>query len=608
VEGPVRRMIRSFKLKLVAYFVLLSLLPAGAVFWGFASVAGENETHRVDARLEGELRQALASFQQRVDGAQATAERVARTRPLQVDLSRRNGSALARELETTPGVYVTAPGGFHVGPRPGLAARRRVDVVARRGSVGAVIGFVRLDAALLASLRRGARPDRSDALAVVEDGRIVASRPSVRGSIGLQPGGAATLRVGGVRYRILLAPALPGAADSHLAVLTPQALIDAAAASSRYRILLGLLACLALVSVVALAEGRAIVRTLRTLSEAAHAIARGRLGERVPVRGRDEFAQLGRDFNEMANQLEARRTELDAERARLREATGRFGEALAATHDADELLRVIAEGAAEAAGARGVRLSAESGAVVETGDLGGDGERLDFRLVSGGELLGRLVLVGDGFDDEQRTNAATLVSHAAIALENVRLHELVEQQALVDVLSGLANRRACEQALRAEIARADRLGTPLALVLADLDDFKAVNDLHGHAAGDELLRTFASVLLETIRGADLAGRWGGEEFVLILPGTDATGAVRICERIRTALATRQVPGAGLDAVGVTCSFGAAQYEHGADAASLLAAADLALYRAKREGKDRVRPAGIASPSDASRRTAAGERL
>ncbi|HXH96944.1 MAG TPA: GGDEF domain-containing protein, partial [Gaiellaceae bacterium] len=251
------------------------------------------------------------------------------------------------------------------------------------------------------------------------------------------------------------------------------------------------------------------------------------------------------------------------------------------------------------------RLSMATGAVVETGDLAG-AERLDLQLAVGGEILGRLVLVGDGFDEEERTNAASLVSHAAIALENAKLHELVEQQALVDALTGLANRRACEQALRAEIARADRLGTPLALVLADLDDFKAVNDVHGHAAGDELLRTFASVLQDTLRAGDLAGRWGGEEFALLLPGTDSSGAVRLAERVRAALATRQAAGAA--SVAVTCSFGVAQSEAGSDPEALLAAADAALYRAKREGKDRVEPAQVASASDASRRTAAGERL
>jgi diguanylate cyclase (GGDEF)-like protein len=594
-------MVSSFRVKLVAYFALLSLLPASAVLWGFATVSGQNETHRVDARLEDDLREALASVQQRVDAAQVTAERLARTRSVQVALERRDRAALARALDATPGAYATARGGLHVGPRPGLAVRRPVEVVTQRGQTGTVVGFVALDVPLLVSLRTAAGLAPTDVLVLLEHGTIVAARPSVRGGVDLRPGGAATLAVGGVRYRALVAPALAGTTGAHLAVLVRQSLIDAAVATSRERILLGLLACLALVSVVALLEGRMIVRTLRTLAEAAHAIARGRLDERVPVRGRDEFAQLGHAFNEMAGQLESRQRELDVERARVREAITRFGDALAATHDSEQLLRVIVEGVAEAAGARGARLRSSSGVVVEVGDLAVSGERLELAVAAGGETVGVLSLVGDGFDDEQRMSAASLVAHAAIAIENLRLHELVERQALVDMLTGLANRRASEQALHAELARSDRLGTALSLVLADLDDFKAVNDAHGHAAGDELLRTFASVLRDTIREADLAGRWGGEEFVLLLPGADGAGAARLAERIRAELAMRTVSAADGTRVAVTCSFGVAQHEPGTDAGALLAAADQALYRAKRAGKNRVEWTG-------SRRAAAGDRL
>src|SRR5207247_6300528 len=132
---------------------------------------------------------------------------------------------------------------------------------------------------------------------------------------------------------------------------------------------------LALVSIVAYFEGRSIVRTLRALAEAAHGIARGRLSERVPVRGRDEFALLGTAFNEMANQLQARLAELEDERGRVRDAITRFGEALAATHDIGTLLRVIAEAAVEATGATGARLVADDGRVAASGAADGAGER-----------------------------------------------------------------------------------------------------------------------------------------------------------------------------------------------------------------------------------------
>ena len=389
------------------------------------------------------------------------------------------------------------------------------------------------------------------------------------------------------RYRTLVAQTVGNGSGARFAVLTPQSLIDAANSTSRNRLLFGLLASLALVSVVAYFEGRSIVRTLRGLSEAAHGIARGRLTERVPVHGRDEFAVLASAFNDMANQLEARLSELDEERARLREANARFGEALAATHDVDQLLQVIVQSAVEATGATGARLSVEGGAVVHNGDPLVGEERLELPLAVGGEQLGTLLLVGPSFDVEQRLRATSLASHAAIALENARLHRIVERQALVDGLTGVANRRRCSEALSAEVARTARHGTPLSLVLADLDDFKAVNDAHGHAAGDVVLREFADVLRSTLRESDIAGRWGGEEFLLLLPGTDAPGAVQLADRVRLALMERPLLAPDGAPLAVTCSFGVAQHRPGEDEEQLFAAADKALYRAKREGKNRV---------------------
>jgi diguanylate cyclase (GGDEF)-like protein len=183
--------------------------------------------------------------------------------------------------------------------------------------------------------------------------------------------------------------------------------------------------------------------------------------------------------------------------------------------------------------------------------------------------------------------ASSLASHAAIALENARLHRIVERQALIDGLTGVANRRQCEKSLAAEIARAERLGTPFTLVLADLDDFKNVNDAHGHAVGDDVLREFAAVLRATVRDSDLAGRWGGEEFVLLLPGTDVLGGAHLADRVRTALSERSFPGRDGSVLDVTCSFGVAQYRTGDDVRELFAASDRALYRAKQEGKNRV---------------------
>ncbi len=578
----------SFKFKLVAYFLLLSLLPIAAAFWGFSSVAGQSETRRVDARLQAGLRASLADYQEKVDAAQTSAETLARDRAFQVDLQSQNAPALVAELREATNVYVVAAGGaLHVGRRPGFAAQRQVAVFSPRGFAGTVTAFVPFDTSLVESVRARSGLAPADALVLVHHSTIVASSPGVVGELSLGAGRTQTLTVSGIRYRALVGPPVGGIPGVRFAVLSPQSLIDAANATSRNRLLLGLLASLALVALVAYFEGRSIVRNLRGLADAAHAIARGSLSERVPVRGKDEFAVLGTAFNDMANQLQARLDELEAERGRLRDAITRFGEGLAASHDVGQLLRVIIEAAVEATGATGATLTAGDGDAVETGEPGAGGERLELPISAGRESFGTLILFGDTFTTEQRMTATSLASHAAIALENARLHRIVELQALVDGLTGISNRRQCEEALTSEISRADRLGTPLTLVLADLDDFKAINDLHGHATGDDVLREFAAVLRATVRDSDLAGRWGGEEFMLLLPGADAVGGAQLADRVRTSLMERSFVGQEGAAVSVTCSFGVAQHSPGLDERDLFAAADRALYRAKREGKNRV---------------------
>jgi diguanylate cyclase (GGDEF)-like protein len=578
----------SFKFKLVVYFLLLSLLPIAAAFWGFSSVAGQSETRRVDARLQAGLRAALAGYQEKVDAAQATAQTLARSRAFQIDLQSQNFHALVADLREVPNVYVAAAGGdLHVGRLPGFAAQRQVAVFSRKGFAGTITVSVPFDTSLVTAVRNRSGLGGADTLVLVRGSKIVASSfPQVSGRLPLGAGRTETLTVSGDRFRALVGPPVGEVAGVRFAVLSPQSLIDAANASSRDRLLLGLLASLLLVAFVAYAEGRSIVRTLRGLAEAAHAIARGSLSERVPVRGKDEFALLGTAFNDMANQLQARLDELEDERGRLRDAITRFGEALAASNDIDQLLRVIVEAAVEATGATGASLEV-AGSSVESGDPAGFGERLDLPISAGRESYGMLVLVGEAFTPEQRMSASSLASHAAIALENARLHRIVERQALVDGLTGIANRRHCEEALTAEISRSDRLAAPLTLVLADLDDFKAINDAHGHATGDDVLREFAAVLRATVRDSDLAGRWGGEEFMLLLPGAEAVGAAQLADRVRASLAERSFLGSDGAVFSVTCSFGVAQHTPGTDDRELFAAADRALYRAKREGKNRV---------------------
>ena len=585
----------SFKVKLVVYFLLLSLLPLAAAFWGFSTVAARSETRRVDARLQAGLRAALATYQDELVAADEAAAQLARAPAFQRALVRRDLGALRRLLKGREHLSVEA-NGLQVGRRDPMAATRQVAVVGSGGTRGAVVAAVPLDRALVVRLegRSGLEPDEH--IILVEDRHIVAGpRDTLGEGFDALPGKTHTLSLDGTRYRTLVAETLTDFPSATLGVISPQTRIDAANHAAMQRMLIGLFACLLLVAAVAYIEGRTIVRTLRRLVDATRAISRGELKQRVDVHGRDEFALLGRTFNEMAEQLQTRLDELERQRGRLRDVIARFGEALGATHDVEHLMRLIVEAAVEATSATGGVLVAASGELVQAGRPNEGAEKIEVPLIAGDVTFGSLLLFGEEFEDEDRMTAVSLASHAVVALDNARLHRIVERQALVDGLTGLANRRQCEETLASELARLDRFGGPLALVVADLDWFKDVNDRYGHPSGDAVLREFAALLQESVRDVDLAGRWGGEEFLLVLPGTDLAGGARVAERIRVALSGRIVLSADGSAIPVTASFGVASTPPATTAAELFSAADAALYEAKRNGKNRVETAPEAVP-------------
>jgi diguanylate cyclase (GGDEF)-like protein len=397
------------------------------------------------------------------------------------------------------------------------------------------------------------------------------------------------VKLGDTSFRAVGTPLVSGKTPVALVGLTPKAEIDAAAGDLRERFLLFAAVALVAVGILAYALGRTIVHSLKELSDAAGAIARGRFERRVPTRGRDEFATLGHAFNDMAVQLESRIEELAAERVRVRDAVARFGEALAATHDPYALLAVIVDSTVEATGAAGGRLVANGEEIARSGSPGAGALPLAIPLGAddGEGAVLYLTPAASDFTDEARELAQWLGSQASVALENARLHRLVERRASTDGLTELSNRRHFEESLEAEIGRAERFGGGLALIVADLDDFKGVNDRFGHQAGDEVLRTFASILRETVREIDLPARYGGEEFAVLLPQTDLEGADRLAERLRRALASRPLSTRPGELVVVTASFGVAAFPDSATPAALFAAADEALYRAKRQGKNCV---------------------
>jgi two-component system cell cycle response regulator len=578
------RHLGSFKLRLVTYFLLLALLPLLAASWAFSEVATRGEVGNTDSRLNAALRVALNDNSSRVDGLESTANSLAHASSVQRAFQTRDRAALVRLTRQLPD-KVALSSGKHLlaGEKPrNLAVTRSAEVTSVNGAeIGSIVVWLPVDDSLLDSLRAGSGLENRDLLLLVRSGAIIGGPRNLVGTTLGPLNKAEYVNLAGTRYRGLSSPLLKSS-PIRLAVLTPTTGIDRAVSSLRERFLLFAFLALGIVALLAWLLGRTIVRSLRELADAAGAVARGQFGQRVPVRGRDEFANLGRAFNEMSGQLAA-------ERGRVQDAVDRFGKALAATHDPFTLLNVIVESAVEATGAAGGRLIVDGEEQARAGNPDEGGRPLVIPLGPDGSEDAMLLLTpaGADFGDQSRELALWLGSQASIALENVRLHRLVARQASTDGLTELANRREFEESLANEISRAERFGVNLALILADLDNFKQVNDRFGHQAGDEVLKAFADILRDTVRDIDVAARYGGEEFAILLPQTDIAGAEKLAERLREAVETHPLAEAQNRPVVVTASFGVAAFPEAGTPASLFGAADEALYRAKRAGKNCV---------------------
>lgn len=175
------------------------------------------------------------------------------------------------------------------------------------------------------------------------------------------------------------------------------------------------------------------------------------------------------------------------------------------------------------------------------------------------------------------------------------MHQQLAAAARTDPKTGLLNATAWQREADAELVRAHRSSSSLALLLIDVDHFKRVNDSHGHLIGDEVLRSLAAELRQQVRESDVVGRFGGEEFTVLLPRTDAADAHGIAERLRAS--ARRMSVAAADArIQVTVSIGVALLgQHGRDLFELLAAADVALYKAKDAGRDQVHVSAQTAP-------------
>jgi two-component system cell cycle response regulator len=430
----------------------------------------------------------------------------------------------------------------------------------------------------------------------------------------------------------------------------------------RYLILLLIVLATAGVAVIAARWlARSTTRPLGDLAWAADRVANGDLDTRVPIPRPDELGRLAGTFNRMTRELQSYVQALTASRDQLRRHLAILGDTLSSTHDLDRILPVILRTAMTATGARAGlilltdpadgRLTARCGAgLTGAWDLS-PAELSQRRLSPGRGVLGRVAttgtplrgtsgrapdepacdsylavpicappdedvgpepavlgvlalydrLGGPMFEDADLRTLRTFAGQAGVAVHNVRVHEEAQRLSLTDPLTGLWNYRYLREVLRREVERASRFGRMLTVLVLDLDHFKEVNDTYGHTAGDQVLGEFSRRIRIGLREVDVAFRQGGEEFVVLLPETDAYGGVIVAERLGAAVRDWPVPvdprRPGLDdRVSISVSIGIAVFpEHGATAQEVLDAADEALYAAKNAGRDTYRLAERVSP-------------
>jgi diguanylate cyclase (GGDEF)-like protein len=536
---------------------LLASIVVVVATWVAGRIAESQERDTVDTRLTANLRVGREEFADALTDAELRAERLAASEPVQRALATGDVEAAERIADMEENIGLVSGDELLAGSES-WPASRAVDVVGEDGeTVGRVVVGVPLDEDLVQRLARAAGVLEMDAMVIADGDDPVASSPPVPEGTVIPEGREGETQQGGEDYRFVSTPLLEGT-GVRLAALSSEAPVAAAVDDTRRRAFVAALATVLLTL--------AIAWTISAL-----------------IRRRGEAARE-------AEAVERRRTRDVRSGADVREAVALVGDALAATHDPEALLPVILQSAIEATGAVGARLVSGGSEVVRAGKPDEGGKPLALKLGSDDEGIGKLMLYpprGGSFDGEAEQLAHWLAAQASIAIENERLHRTVKRQAITDELTQLSNRRRFTETLAVEVRRAERFGDPVSLVLADLDDFKQINDRYGHQAGDEVLRRFADVLRENVRDFDLPVRYGGEEFAVLLPETGLDGAEQLARRLQTALLRLRLPEIGGDRPPVTASFGVAAFPAARNAEELLSAADGALYRAKAAGKNRV---------------------
>jgi diguanylate cyclase (GGDEF)-like protein len=613
----------SFRSRLRLFFVVIVVIPMITMAVVLFQLIVESERSQTDARLADAQRVAQEVLREEEAAAGEVAREIGRDQGLANAREARDERAIQRRLEAlavdTAARYVDlrldALGDFQAGELPAVApAQRRLVDQQDRPTGRLTVAMVSPDqyAERISELTRAA-------VVIERDGeRIVATRTSAPSAIPDE----SPMDVSGTDFRVasFSAAAVGGGIDVKLLVpkgetAEPTESLVAAAAFVGF---------LVLAFIFAVAVSRRLQSEIQRLLVAAQRLGSGDFSVTVPAEGNDEFGALGKEFNSMARQLEARLEELQRERARLQEAIRRVGESFAAGLDRVSLLEIVVQTAVDGIGAAAGRASMRDGddrlqevaragepeafqralhaaeaAVIDAGQVaeiqvgGASALAAPLGATEDGDQVIGIVSVSRGdrpFTHGERELFAYLTNQASVSVENVDLHETVQRQAVTDELTGLFNHRRFQEVMTAEVERARRYGHELGLIMLDIDNFKQVNDTYGHLQGDMVLGEVARVLRQSSREIDEPARYGGEEMAVALPQTDLEGAYQFAERVRRRIEALELPLLTADGtLKVTASFGVASLASAgtADKDALVAAADGALYEAKRAGKNRT---------------------
>jgi diguanylate cyclase (GGDEF)-like protein len=637
----------SFRAKLRLFFVLLVIVPMIALAIVLFTLTSRSETGKADAGIAAGVRTAFGVYEDLADSAEPALRQVASDAELGTAVASGQGIAgrmaqlvggptgiASIELRSQDGKLIARAGS------PGALAAKRAPL----GAGGQTRGTLAVSLTGPQEFAKRVRELTGFHLGVFRDGRLLASSVA---DLGPRSGFGETgephgFELGGEDYRGRIEQISdPGEQGLELALFRNTAGLSDTIARNR-RLIGGLLALFLLLAILsAVAVSRALTGQIDTFLVAARRLARGDFRQPVPVQGADEFAQLGREFNSMSEQLATKVEEVQRQRGELTEAIRRVGDALAMGLDRHGVVAISVRTAVEACEAEAGRARPVDHDAFRESEWGSGDEHLEAALQAAERRASRVrsrpmplegeqdaglrprvatpASVGSAhalavpmltlldspareylgvlsiarrrrrFSREEEELLQYLAGQAVVSIENASLHETVERQAVTDELTGLANARAFHTILEREIERSRRFQAPLALVMLDLDHFKRVNDKYGHQQGDRVLALVADVLREFSREIDAPARYGGEELAVILPQTDSAGAEQLAERIRAAIEELRVPRVdGQGSLRLRASFGvAAMPESAADKATLIAAADAALYRAKRAGRNRV---------------------